>query len=212
MERPVINYIYDPLCSWCFGFSPVISKLYKRHKANIDFRVLTGGMVLGEQEGPIGNLPKAVKEGFATIEETTGVTFGQDFKTNLLVPGTAQLTSLPGALAMATFRIYQPDNTVPFAARIQQAIYKEGLAPAEAKTYGHCAEDFGMNSTDFMKLMVAKDKLEIVKKEFEVVKQWGIRGFPTVVYQKGDKGQILSRGYMPLEKIEENLKIVQEQF
>ncbi len=212
MDRPVINYIYDPLCGWCYGFSPVISEFYENHKEDIDFRVLSGGMVLGEREGPIGEVAGYIKDAYKQVEETTGVTFGTPFLEDILEKGTATFTSLPGALAMATFRIYQPDNSVPFAARIQKAIYEEGLPPAEAKTYGHCAEDFGMNSTDFMKLMVDKDKLEIVQKEFEVVQKWGIKGFPTVVYQEKDKGHVLARGYMPLEKLEENLKIVKGQF
>jgi putative protein-disulfide isomerase len=210
MERPVINYIFDALCGWCYGFSPVITQFYENHQEHIDFRVISGGMILGEREGPIGEVAGYIKEAYQQVEETTGVKFGQGFLKNVLEPGTTHFTSLPAALAMATFRMYQPDNTVAFAARMQKAIYDEGLPPAKAQTFGHCAEDFGMNSKDFMKLMIDKDKLGLVTKEFEVVKQWGVKGFPTVVYQKKDKGHVLARGYMPLDKLEENLKIVKD--
>lgn len=209
MERPVIYYVFDVLCSWCYGFSANMHQFYERHKEDIDFRVMSGGMVLGEKEGPIGELPQGIREAFPRIEEMSGRPFSEEFYA-LLDKGEAQLSSLPGALAMAAFRTYQPDNALAFAKRMQEAFYQEGLPPAQAATFGHCAEDFGMNAKDFMKLMVDKDRLDLVRKEFEVVKQWGISGFPTVVYQEKDKAYLLARGYQNLEALEENLKRVKE--
>jgi putative protein-disulfide isomerase len=211
MERPVINYIYDPLCGWCYGFSQVIQDFYAEHKDEIDFRVLSGGMIIGGREGPLSDMANYLKEAYKEVENTTGVKFGEDFLKKLDRPGDEELSSLPGALATTTFRMYQPDNAIAFAARIQKAIYYEGLSPTTAKTYGYCAEDFGMNADDFMKLMVSKEKLELVKKEFEVVKNWGIRGFPTVVYQKQEKGQIIARGYTPLDKLNEHLALAKNE-
>lgn len=211
MERPVIYYIYDVLCGWCYGFSPVMEEFYQQHQENVDFRVLSGGMVLGEREGPIGEVAGYIEQAYKQVEETTGVKFGEGFLNNILKPGTAQFTSLPGALAMATFRLYQPDNAIAFAARMQKALYDEGLPPAEAKTYGHCAEDFGMNAKDFMRLMVDKKKLELVNEEFNVVKKWGIQGLPAVVYQKKEQGYLLTRGYTPLTELNKNFEKVKEE-
>lgn len=205
MERPVIYYVFDVLCSWCYGFSDTIYQFQEAHKEEIDFRVMSGGMVLGEREGPIGDLPQLIRDAFPRIAEISGRPFSDEFYA-LLNKGEAQLSSLPGALAMAAFRTYQPDNALAFAKRMQEAFYQEGLPPAQAATYGHCAEDFGMNATDFMKLMVDTDRLELVKKEFEIVKQWGINGFPTLVYQHQDKAYLLSRGYQSLENLEASLK------
>ncbi len=209
MERPVVYYIYDVLCSWCYGFSPVIHKFYEEHKDEFEFRVMSGGMVLGEQEGPIGDLPASIKDGFKRVSELSGRKFGDEFY-QMLEEGSAVLSSLPGALAMAAFRTYQPDNTIAFAKRMQEAIYQEGLEPSAAKTYGHCAEDFGMNSADFMKLMVDKDRLELVKQEFQIVKSWGIQGFPSLVYQEKDKAFFLARGYLNGEELEANLQQIKE--
>lgn len=184
-------------------------QFYEQHKEDIDFRVMSGGMVLGDSEGPIGDLPQGIREAFPRIQEMSGRPFSDAFY-KLMEEGSAQLSSLPGALAMAAFRTYQPDNTLAFAKRMQEAFYQEGLPPAQAATYGHCAEDFGMNASDFMKLMVDKERLDFVQKEFEIVKQWGITGFPTVVYQEKDKAYLLARGYQSLEGLEENLKAVRE--
>lgn len=206
MDRPVVYYIFDVLCGWCYGFSPVIAQLEEEYRDDFDFRVISGGMILGEREGPVGEVAGYIKEAYPQVEEMTGVKFGEAFLKNILEPGTAQFSSLPGALALATFRLYQPDNALAFARRMQEAVYKEGLPPTEAKTFGHCAEDFGMNATDFMRLMVDKDKLELVQNEFKVVKHWGIQGFPSVVYQKGEKGYLINRGYRPYSELKQSFE------
>lgn len=210
MKRPVIYYIYDALCGWCYGFSPVIKAFHDAYKDEFEFRIISGGMITGRREGPIGEVAGYIKDAYQQVEETTGVKFGEDFLNKILEPGEAYFSSLPSALAMATFRLYQPDNTVAFAARMQEAIYSEGLPPAEAKTYGHCAEDFGMNADDFMRLMVDKKKLELVQEEFKLVQKWGVQGFPAVVYQKDEQGYLLNRGYVPFKQLEESLKNIRE--
>lgn len=204
MERPVIYYVFDVLCSWCYGFSANIQKLQEEYKDRIDFRVMSGGMVIGDREGPIGDLPPEIVNTFKRIEEMSGQPFSPEFYT-LQEKGEALLSSLPGALALAAFRTYQPDNTIQFASRMQEAFYQEGLEPASAKTYGHCAEDFGMNAEDFMKLMVDKDRLELVNEEFAIVRKWGISGFPAVIFQDKDKAYFIARGYQDYESLEKNL-------
>lgn len=210
MEKPIVYYIYDVLCGWCYGFSPVITAFHKKYKDDFEFRVVSGGMVLGEREGPIGEVAGYIGKAYRQVEETTGVKFGKGFLEGTLAKGEAHFTSLPGALAMSVLRYYQPDNAVAFAARMQKAIYDEGLAPSEAQTYGYCAEDFGMNATDFMRLMVDIDRLDLVKKEFKTVQQWGVQGFPAVIFQKGDQGYQIARGYLPLDNLEANLESARE--
>ena len=203
MQNPIIYYLYDPLCVWSYGFSSVIQEFYQKHQEEgLEFRVLSVGMYVGEQEGRIGEVAEHLGDLYPQVEKMTGVAFGQGFRDKILEPGTAAFSSLPGALAMAAFRRYQPDNAIPFAVRIQKAIYDEGRFPVEAKTYGYCAEDFGMNAQDFMKLMVDKELLEHVKQEFKVVKEWGIKGYPAVIYQPKEQGYLMNQGYAPLNTLE----------
>ena len=211
MERPTIFYVYDVLCGWCYGFSPVIEKFWKEYQGEFFFKTLSGGMITGEREGPVGEVAGYIKNAYRDVEARTGVQFGAPFLNDLLEEGSAYFSSLPGALAMAAFRGYQPDNVIPFAARMQKAVYWEGKEPNKPQTFGDCAEDFGMNSQDFMKLMVDKQYLDVVKDEFKLVHQWGIQGFPSVLYADKDKVYLLARGYVDYQTLNDNLKKVREQ-
>jgi putative protein-disulfide isomerase len=60
-ERPEIIYVFDPLCGWCYGFSPVIKQAYDTYKDKADFKVITGGMIIGDQISPIGKMAEPVR-------------------------------------------------------------------------------------------------------------------------------------------------------
>ena len=40
-------YFADPMCSWCYGFSPVITELVQRFEGRLGLRVVTGGLRAG---------------------------------------------------------------------------------------------------------------------------------------------------------------------
>ena len=46
MENGMI-YIGDPMCSWCWGFSPVLNKIRDKYSSKVKFSVLVGGLRSG---------------------------------------------------------------------------------------------------------------------------------------------------------------------
>lgn len=199
--KPTIFYIYDALCGWCYGFSPVITEFYARHKDDYNFQVLSGGMVTGSRVGPVSQVAGYIIEAHKQVEELTGVEFGEAFLEEVL-PTNEIFTSVPAAMAMALVRDQKPDLQIPYAARIQKAIYYEGMPPADWTTYGECAADFGFNAQEFAEKMQHPKLQELVAEEFKVVQHWGVQGFPAVVLQDSQKAYALARGYTKLEDLE----------
>lgn len=209
LDKNLVYYIFDPLCSWCYGFTPVLQKFAQLQTSELEFRVMCGGMLIGDSEVYAHELGEDIKKGFSRIAELSGQTFGEAFYKRLEQTD-LKLSSLPGSLAMATLRYYQPDQALEFAHEIQKAFYKEGKNPVSVQTYGECAEDFGMNASDFMRLMVDKERLQIVQKEFEIVRNWKVGSFPTLLYQNGEKALLFSRGYCSLEELNQRYELAKE--
>lgn len=207
-NKPTIYYLYDALCGWCYGFSPVINQLYEQYHKQIDFKVLSGGLVTGSRVGPIGVVAGYIKDAYKNVEETTGVKFGEDFLKEVLEPGTEQFTSIPPALAMALFRNQLPEKQLSFATRIQKAIYYEGMAPSEWTTYGQLAAEFGLDAIQFAEKMQHPKLEEVIYEEFKIPEQWGINGFPAVVYQDKHGASLISHGYQPYNKVTEALESI----
>jgi len=208
MEKPTIYYIYDALCGWCYGFSPVIQKFQEKYRDQYKFNVLSGGMVLGDREGPIGEVASYIKDAYKRVEETSGIKFGKAFL-EVLEEGSAKISSLPPSVAMAVFKSFKPDEAIAFAAKLQKAIYYEGLPVAEMSTYINCIKEFDIDVEAFEKMMTDQKFLELAKEEFKVVAHWGIQGFPSVVYMKDQHAYLIARGFAPIEKLEETIKNVE---
>jgi putative protein-disulfide isomerase len=205
-EKPEVIYIFDPLCGWCYGFSPVMQKIYAEFKSDYDFLVLSGGMITGDRVGPIGLVAPYIKEAYKSVEQTTGVKFGEKFLNEILAKGEAVFNSALPARALATFRLFKPHESLAFASQLQKAIYYDGINLYHDESYGQIAEGFGIDLTSFIQKMKEPQIEEIVNNEFEMVAGMGIRAFPSVVLRKGKELSLISTGYKDYEDMRDCLK------
>ena len=210
-SKPSVFYIYDALCGWCYGFSSVMNEFHEKYKDQFDFQVFSGGMVTGEREGSIGDVAGFIKTAYKDVEEKTGVKFGENFLQNILEEGSAYFSSVPPALAMALFRTQKPTEAIAFASRMQKAIYYDGLAPAELETYGKCAADFNLDPVLFQQKMEDQMIQNVIQEEFKMVANWGIQGFPSIIFKDGNHAFMIARGYTPINVLEETLTNVQQE-
>jgi len=195
-----IVYVYDALCGWCYGFSPVMNKVYKKYNNSVDFEVVSGGLMRGEKMGPIGEVAPFIKDGYKQVEETTGVEFGTEFLRNF-EEGSMMFTSLPAAVAMSVFKLYQPEKAIEYASAIQYAIYFEGMPPEPYDGYAAVASTFGIDAEGFLKQM-NKDMLQQqAYADFTIAEDLGITGFPAVVIQDGTRLYKVSNGYTSYDDI-----------
>lgn len=204
-------YVYDALCGWCYGFSPVMQKLYDTYKDEIDFDVLSGGMITGERVGPIGTVAPFITTAYKDVERVTGVKFGEPFLEDVLKPGTAILTSEKPAYALSVFKTYHRDKAVPFSGTLQKAIYFDGIHPDDDNAYGKYAAEYGIDAGEFVAKMKDRKYQQMAEAEFEQAAMMGIRGFPAVIYGKHSHLFLVARGYTTFNEINEVIRRVQEE-
>ena len=203
-----IIYAYDALCGWCYGFSPVIEAFHQKHREEIDFEVLSGGMVTGSRIGPIGEVAPYIRHAYRDVEQATGVKFGEAFLKDVLEDGQTIFTSVPPAIAMSVFKSHRAEEAVLFASALQKAIYYDGLAPEDTAAYGQLAEEFGINKNIFTQQMAESKFLAEAQKEFYRTQQLGVQGFPTVFAEVENTYYPLTRGYTPLDEIQNRFPTV----
>ncbi len=206
-----IIYVYDALCGWCYGFSPVIEKFYAQHRDTHDFEVVSGGMITGSRIGPIGEVAPYIKQAYKEVENRTGVRFGESFLNDVLEEGSTVFTSMPLAVAMSVFKGHQPQQAVSFAAALQKAVYYDGLAPQDTAAYGPVAEGFGLNGADFVMQMEQPESQRAAQHDFERTQQLGVRGFPAVIAQVDETYYGLANGYLPLDALNQQFESLRSQ-
>lgn len=84
--QPTVLYLYDALCGWCFGFSPVMQQLQETWRDQVAFDVLSGGMVPPDFAQPIGAKAAYIAAAYKQVEEYTGVHFGAAYLHHIFHP------------------------------------------------------------------------------------------------------------------------------
>jgi len=208
---PTIWYCYDAYCGWCYGFSPVMTKLYEHYKGTLAFDVLSGGMIVSDTPAPISAMAGYIEKTYKTVEEHTGVKFGDDYLWHIRNPDASDWfpDSLKPAMALCVFKQYHPERAVEFSADLQYALHAEGRDLTDDEAYRHLLEKYGIPAGKFYTELHNEAAKDNALNEFQLVKQLQVTGYPSVLVQISDhKFFMIARGYTPYETLEKNLRIV----
>jgi len=203
-ENMKIVYVYDALCGWCYGFSPVMVQFYEKYKDKVDFEVISGGMITGDRIGPIGEVASYIRWAYKDVENATGIKFGSQFLNQTLENGEAIFTSIPPAIALSVFKETKPEQSIPFASELQKAIYYDGIEPENLEAYGEIAEKFGLNAKSFVTKMKDPFYKNKALEDFEKSAKLNVSGFPTLFIKMDGTYRKIGSGYMPLSKLYRN--------
>lgn len=190
-----LYYVYDALCGWCYGFSPVIQQ-YAKDYPEVPITVVSGGMITGERIGPIGEVAGYISQAYKHVEDRCGVVFGQDFLEGTLREGTTVFTSVPPAIALAAFRSLRPDQQLAFAGDLQKAIYFDGVDPSDYRAYAERAIKYGVDPGEFVASCNRPEIRQAAEADFALARRWGVTGFPTVIQEKEGQLTVVARGYV----------------
>jgi putative protein-disulfide isomerase len=203
-----IIYVYDPLCGWCYAFKSVMQAFKQNHENEIDFEILSGGMIIGEPKDSIGKLKEFFSESIPMLESETGTQFGDGFKKSLHQNGSALFSSEKPAIALTAYKNMAKKNSTKadpfaFAHSIQVAIYSDGLPPEENTTYINLAQQAGMDPEEFNRQLQDTSTYKKTWREFAICQGLKANGYPTVFLLKANGSLIkLTDGYTSLTALE----------
>jgi putative protein-disulfide isomerase len=211
MKAHKIIYVFDALCGWCYGFSPVVKALFETYQDKFEFEVLSGGMILGDRAGPIGEVAAYINSEYKTVEDTTGIKFGKAFLTHL-EKGVMKFSSEKPAIALSVFKSSQPERAIVFAHDLQQSTYFDGKDPNHNELYRYLAVNFGIDPDEFEKKLLLEEYRDAAFYDFALAKQLQVESFPAVLLQESEtKFYLLAKGYTDFETLELRINSVVEE-
>jgi putative protein-disulfide isomerase len=201
-KKPSIIYVYDAICGWCYGFSPVMKSLFETYTDNFDFEVLSGGMMMGEREGTINDVAPYIKTAYKDVENTSGVVFGEAFLAELQ-KGDLFLSSEKPAIALSVFKSYFPEKAILFVHDLQSAIYINGLDLSKDDSYVYLAEKYQIPVDEFIKKLTQEEFKQAAYYDFALARQLQVTGYPAAFIRTGElKFYMIAKGYASLETME----------
>jgi putative protein-disulfide isomerase len=191
-------YFADPMCSWCYGFAPVIAALAERFEGRMGLQLVMGGLRAGHA-APMRAEDKAyIREAWAKVGAASGQTFNLDFFDR---EGFVYDTE-PACRAIVTARRMLPRLALPFMARVSRAFYAENRDMTSAVEIAAVAEEAGFDRSAFEEAYLAADTRNETFRDFLTAQELGIGGFPTLIAGNPEKGYALvTNGFRPLEDL-----------
>lgn len=201
---PMLVYVYDALCPWCYAFTPVVRQLVDHYGDRLDHEVLSGGMVRDDQVREIGGEEDAarLRESYQSIESIAGVRFGEAFF-DAVARHRRRLDSERPAIALAAFRIVAPGRSeLECAHTILHANFWEGGDPNSDAFYRRLAERLELDPDLFLETMGTDEARNRALYDFALARQLGADAFPRLYLQTADDYlHLVSRGYSSFDQV-----------
>ena len=190
---PVLHYIYDPLCGWCYGAKPLI------HMARGILPVVAhgGGMMTGAQRQTVSaQLRDYVMPHDQRIAQYTGQPFGEAYFEGLLRDTTAVFDSAPPTTAVLAAE-QSAGRGLELLGRLQTAHYAEGRRIADRDVLMAVAAEMGLDADGFRQAFDAASG-DVTQAHFKasraLLSRVGGQGFPTVVLEQSGEYQLVDLG------------------
>ena len=210
MEKKKIIYVYDAHCSWCYAFSGEMKKLHNKYQNQLDFEVISGGMVVGDRVGLVKDMmpTKNLLAIYDRIMQMTGTAFGKDYLAKV-EKGEVYVNSEIPAIALSVFKSYNKDQVVDFAHQLQHQLFVEAKSVNDENIYRDLATEFGVDGEEFIEKMKSDTYREAARYDFALGRQLQVTGYPQVLVQVGEtQFYLIAKGWTDFGTLEGRLNQV----
>jgi putative protein-disulfide isomerase len=193
-------YFADPMCSWCWGFSPVMDAIARACAGLVPIRLCAGGLRAGETR-PMDDRSRAyVRHHWEQVAAQTG----QPFDFGFFDRAHFVYDTEPACRAVVAMRNLAPDAALAYLAAVQRAFYAENRDATREDDLARVAAPFA-SPDEFRTVFRAPEMHEATQADFRLTHGLGIQGFPTVLLQDGRQLTALTTGWQPFEVLAEPL-------
>ena len=192
--KPVLYYLYDPMCSWCWGFKPVWETVKARLQGEVDIVYVVGGLAPETDEPMDAEMRTYLQQAWRKITDITGVEFNHDFwRLN-----TPKRSTYPACKAVLVARQSGLEQQMFMA--IQQLYYQQAGNPSEYENLYRLAEELGLERQQFIEQIHSAEIAALLQQEIMLAEQLGARGFPSLVLLRDKTAHFIEHSYTDVEE------------
>ena len=184
-------YLHDPMCSWCYGFAPVLEQLERGLPDEVRLVSLVGGLAPDSDEPMPETMREYLQQTWRRIEqEIPGTRFNFDFwRTN-----TPRRSTYPACRAVITARL-MADRGGAMTRAIQQAYYRDARNPSDVEQLVEAALAIGLDGDEFATRLASDEIEQALISELDFVRSLGVESFPSMVLCDASRLQPLAIDY-----------------
>lgn len=196
-QQQVLWYFADPMCSWCWGFAPVIRALHETYRERLPLALVMGGLRPGTTQPVTPAFREEILHHWREVQRRTGRPFAFE---HALPEGFVYDTEPPSRAVVAVEEL-KPAAKFDYFESVQAAFYKDGEDVTRPPALAALAQRQGIDQARFLEGFESEEIKQKTALHFRQTQQAGIHGFPTVVLQRDSDFTLLSYGYAPLDAL-----------
>lgn len=187
-ETSRITYLFDPLCGWCYGASPVLERLAAEPGFTLD--PAPTGLFAGEGARPMdAHFASYAWTNDQRIARLTGQPFSEDYRLNVLGDHTRLFDSAPATLALTAVRLTKHEQEFAALKAIQRIRYVQARDTTNMSVLAEALRSLGLDGAatrianpDADLIATYRARLDAARAE---VRRFGLEGVPALIVGEG---------------------------
>lgn len=193
----ILWYFADPMCSWCWGFTPVIGAIKEKYSDRLKIALILGGLRPGTTEPVTAKFREEVLGHWRDVQRVTG----QPFVFEGAMPEGFVYDTEPASRAVIAVAAIDPEATFPYLKSVQSAFYTQGQDVTQTETLAGLAEQYAIDKSKFQERFESEDVKNKTRAHFRMAREAGVRSFPTIMLQMESGHRLLTNGCRPFEEL-----------
>lgn len=188
-------YFASPMCSWCWGFSPVIERILIEYAEYIKLQLVLTPFRIDSDKPMDKKLRDYVLVQWHKVHEETLQPFDFAFS----VPDNFVYNTTLTCHAIKAFTIQKPSNEIEYMSEIQKDFYANNSNITSQSVLVGLAEKFDINLETFCNEIVSVKTKVLLQQDFEYCNSFAISAYPSLVCIQDKKTHKISYGYSSFE-------------
>ena len=196
-------FVLDPMCSWCWGFTPVIEELRTSLSTSYRFSLVMGGLrTKGEMPWDEG-FKEYLRGHWRQVSQRTG----QVFSDRLFEKEYFDYDTYPACKAVITVReLFGTQKAFSYLHTIQEAFYTRAEDITNPDVLCDLLQTVDLDRTSFRAFFESDRAQLLMEHDFAKARSMGANAFPSVVIIDEQGHMICQKGYRSLPEMKKVLK------
>lgn len=206
-KNHILYYIHDPMCSWCWGFHPVLQqlehKLAQQYSELVSIQYVLGGLATDSQSPMPNEMQHFLQQTWRSIEsKIPGTVFNYNFWTNCQ----PRRSTFPACRSVIAAKKQKPSIEKVIIHEIQKAYYLLAQNPSDELTLIDISNTLGLDTKTFIHDLNSDETQHQLMQEINFSQKLGAQGFPSLVFENNKERYLLQIDYNDAEKILQQIK------
>jgi len=193
MSKNILYYVYDPMCSWCWGFRPTWEVIQASLPDAIEVEFVLGGLAPDNDQPMSQAMREKLEATWHSIQNRLGTQFNFDYwrKAN------PRRSTYPACRAVIA--AWQQGKGREMISAIQQAYYLRALNPSDTDTHVQLAKELGLDLVQFEGDLKSEATQGELMRQINLGQTLGAMGFPSLILEHEGQRHFIRHDYLDPE-------------